>query len=268
MTILYQNKQYIRENIVKSRLDQRKQDEYRPVNIDIGCIEKAEGSARVRIGETDVIVGIKMDIGTPYPDSPDEGTLMVNAELSALASPEFENGPPREKAIELSRVVDRGIRESKAIDVKKLCIEKNEKIWMVFIDISIVNHDGNLIDAAGIAAISALMTARIPKINEDGTINRDNEYSGDLPLNDIPVPISVGIINNSLVTDMTKVEEDVSDSITIITTNNAENFCAMQKSGPNGLTEQQMLKIAQISKKEGKKIRALIKNEIKKYQKK
>ncbi len=36
---------------------------------------KAEGSARVKMGKTEVIVGVKMQLGEPYPDSPDKGTL-------------------------------------------------------------------------------------------------------------------------------------------------------------------------------------------------
>ena len=43
-------------------------------------------------------------------------------ELVPFASPMFESGPPREDAIELARVVDRGIRHSEIVDKKKLCI--------------------------------------------------------------------------------------------------------------------------------------------------
>ena len=99
-------------------------------------ISKAEGSARVKLGKTQVVAGIKMDIGEPYPDSPEKGVMMTAAELIPLASPDFEAGPPREDAIELARVVDRGIRESEVIELDKLCIEPGEIIWMVFMSIS------------------------------------------------------------------------------------------------------------------------------------
>jgi len=52
---------------------------------------------------------------------------MTNLELLPLASPMFESGPPREDAVELARVVDRGIRESESIDLSKLCITPGEK---------------------------------------------------------------------------------------------------------------------------------------------
>jgi len=103
------------------RADGRKLDEVRQIHIQKeGVSENAHGIARVKLGNTDVIAGVKIDVATPYPDSPDEGAITVGVELLALASPDFEAGPPREDAIELSRVVDRGIRESKAIDFKTL----------------------------------------------------------------------------------------------------------------------------------------------------
>ena len=112
------------------RVDNRKFDEFRKIKIETGIIKKAEGSAKVTIGNTQVIAGIKMDIGEPYPDTPDSGVMTTAAELIPMASPDFESGPPDQESIELARVVDRGIRESKIIDVDKLCIVPNEKVWM------------------------------------------------------------------------------------------------------------------------------------------
>jgi len=83
-----------------------------------------------------------------------------------MASPRFESGPPNEESIEVARVIDRGIRESGAIDTKKLLIEEN-LVWIVFIDVHVLDHDGNLIDAGGIASMAALLNTRLPKY-EDG----------------------------------------------------------------------------------------------------
>ena len=106
-----------------TRLDGRKLTEYRkPIEAEYGIVKTAEGSARVKIGETEVMVGVKMEVGEPYPDMPDQGTIIVGAELLPLSNPEFELGPPGIQAIELARVVDRGIRESKAVELKTLCI--------------------------------------------------------------------------------------------------------------------------------------------------
>jgi exosome complex component RRP42 len=139
------------------RLDDRGLLDTREIKIEQGIIEKAEGSARVFMGKTQILVGVKVGLGEPFPDTPNEGVLTVNAELVPVASPSFEPGPPDENSIELARVVDRGIRESKCIDNEKLCIEPGKKVFVVFVDIYVLDHGGNLIDASAIAAMAALV---------------------------------------------------------------------------------------------------------------
>src|SRR3989338_11338347 len=157
------------------RYDGRKALEFRPISVEYGISASAEGSSRVRIGGTEVIAGVKIDIGTPYPDTPDQGNLMVNAELLPLSNPRYESGPPGEKATELARVVDRGIRESKCIDVKKLVIKSGEHVWSINIDICSINDEGNLQDASMLAAIAALKDARLPKLTDKFEADYDAE---------------------------------------------------------------------------------------------
>ena len=104
------------------------------------------------------MAGVKMSVGEPFRDVPDEGVLVVNTEFNPVASPEFDPGPPRAESIEVSRVTDRGIRESKCIELEKLCITAGEEVWVVNVDINVLDHDGNLIDAAALGAIAALAT--------------------------------------------------------------------------------------------------------------
>ena len=125
-------------------------------------IKKAEGSCLVNLGETKVLAGIKVDKGEPYPDTPDQAVMTTNAELVPLASPFFESGPPDEDSIELARVVDRGIREAPALDMSSLVVREGELVRVIFIDLHILDSDGNLFDASNIAAVTALHTTKIP----------------------------------------------------------------------------------------------------------
>ena len=154
-------KKYVEAVLLNNeRLDGRKFDEFRkPVEISYDVSNKAEGSARVKIGKTEVIAGVKMDVGKPYADSSDKGNLMVGAERLPVSNPEFLPGPPNAQTIELARIIDRGIRESGMIDLKKLCIKEGELVWNIIIDIYTINDDGNLIDASALAAIAALKNA-------------------------------------------------------------------------------------------------------------
>src|SRR3989338_5603014 len=148
------------------RADGRAFDQYRALVLEPGYVPKAEGSCLARLCDTQVLAGIKLSIGTPYPDTPDKGNISVSAELGPLANPAFEVGPPREESIELARVVDRGIRESKMLDLAALCITPKEKVWTVNIDLHMLDDNGNLLDCASLAAVKALLNTRFPKYDE------------------------------------------------------------------------------------------------------
>lgn len=199
----------------RKRFDGRAPEEFRKIEIKKGISKKAEGSCSVKFGETEIYCGVKLEVSTPYPDSLDEGSLMVNAELGPIASPDFESGPPTIQAIELGRVIDRGIRESGLIDFKKLCIKEKEKVWTVIIDIYAVNDAGNIMDVAGLAALIALADAKMPVYDEElEKIDREKELTKKgLPLNEEAMAFNVTLhkIGNQIVADPVKEEQESSD---------------------------------------------------------
>lgn len=241
------------------RLDGRGLTDFRKMEVEEGIIENAEGSARIRLGETDVMVGVKIEVGEPYPDTPDKGVLAVNAELVPLASPAFEPGPPREKAVELARVVDRGIRQSKAIDFEKLCPIPGEKVFVVFVDIYVLNHDGNLIDASALAAISALLNTKMFKYEvEDGEVKIKPGYN-PLPVKKHPIPITIAKINGELIVDPGFEEEQVMDTRLTITLDDDDNICAIQKGGTGYWKPKEVLEAADLIKEKVEDIRKKLK---------
>ena len=81
------------------RYDGRKKEDFREIMIEYDISKSAEGSVRVKIGDTEVLAGVKMGVEAPYPDTPDTGNLMVNVELLPLSSARFEPGPPSMEAM-------------------------------------------------------------------------------------------------------------------------------------------------------------------------
>ncbi|MDH7564446.1 MAG: exosome complex protein Rrp42 [Candidatus Bathyarchaeota archaeon] len=237
------------------RLDGRGLTDFREIKIEQGIIERAEGSARVRLGRTDVLVGTKIEFGEPFPDTPTEGVLTVTTELVPLASPVFEAGPPDENSIELARIVDRGIRESKAIDTEKLCIEPGKKVIVVFVDVYVLNHDGNLIDASALAAMGALLNTKVPNYEvEDGEVKTTSGHT-QLPIRRNPVTVTFAKIGGKLIVDPWLEEEQVMDARLSIAIDDDGNICAIQKGG-NGYFEPAMiLEAAKIAKDKAKEIR-------------
>ena len=229
------------------RLDDRGLLDTREIKIEQGLIEKAEGSAKVFLGKTEVLVGVKVGLGAPFPDTPNDGVLTVNAELVPLASPNFEPGPPDESSIELARVVDRGIRESKCVDTEKLCITPGKKVFVVFVDIYVLNHDGNLIDAAALAAMAALINTKMPNYEiKDGEIKMKQGYT-QLLLKSHPITVTTGKINNHLIIDPWIEEEQVMDSRITFATKEDGTICAIQKGGSSYFTPQQILEASKIA---------------------
>ena len=54
--------------------------------------------------------------------------MRFNVEFSPMASPNFESGRPGEAAIELARLVERSLRETRAIDQEALCVLAGRKV--------------------------------------------------------------------------------------------------------------------------------------------
>lgn len=229
------------------RLDERTPESYREIQIQTGIIEKANGSAQVYLGKSRILAGIKIETGEPFPDTPDEGVLTVNCELVPLASPSFEAGPPSEAAIELSRVVDRGIRESKAVDMKSLVIQKGKKVQVVYVDIYVLDHDGNLIDAAAMAALAALVTSKVAKmeVKGDEVIMKGGQHQ--LPLNNYPVAVTFAKIDKNIIVDPSLQEEQVMNARLTVTIDKNGDICAMQKGGLNGFTPDEVRKVVQMA---------------------
>jgi len=251
MTLTASIKRDYLENLAKDgkRADGRKFDQFREIEIETGVVLKAEGSAKVKIGKTQVMAGIKMDVGEPYPDTPDTGVMSTAAELIPMASPDFEAGPPREDAIELARVVDRGIRESEIIDVEKLCVEPGEKVWIVFIDLHILDYDGNLFDAASLAALAALMTTKVPA--ERFELGEDYP----LPLKEPPISCTSVKFNGVTVMDPSLDEEQIAEVRLTVATDTKGDIRAMQKGLNGSFSVDEIKKVIKASIDNGKKIR-------------
>lgn len=243
------------------RVDGRGLLDLRELTVTPKVIEKAEGSARVKLGNTELIAGVKVNLGTPFPDTPDKGLLIVSAEVLPLASPYAEPGPPDEATIELARVADRGIRESGMIDVSKLVLLEGKHVYAVFVDVSILNVDGNLFDATSYAVVAALLTARIPKYElsaEGAPIRTDQTIP--LPIQTVPISMTTAKIGEYLILDPTSEEEAVMDARLTFVADDRGNICAGQKGQPGSFTPEQILSVSSTAKLKADQVRSIIKS--------
>lgn len=248
-------------NMLKSgkRSDGRGFSDLRDMRIKPNIIDNADGSAEVWLGDTYVITGVKLSLGTPYSDEPEKGVLIVNSEFPPVASPTFEPGPPDENAIELARVVDRVLRESNFIKLDELCIVPGQKVWILWVDIYILNHDGNLIDASEIASVAALMSTKVPEVTVlNGEIRIEKENKKPLPLNTPPVALTHAKVGDYLIVDPNFEEELIMDSRFTIGLTADNKICAMQKGGLGSFKVKDLEKMIANSLNIAPRIRELI----------
>ncbi|PIO06154.1 RNA-binding protein [Candidatus Micrarchaeota archaeon CG08_land_8_20_14_0_20_59_11] len=249
---------YVRDLLAKgSRADGRQLLQYRKVKVTKGAYPNAEGSALAEIGDTKVAAGVKFDAAIPFPDRPQEGVFMVNSEFPILAHPAFEPGPPNENSIELARVVDRGIRSAEVIDLKSLVLEEG-KVLGIFVDLYVLDHSGNLIDCAALAAMAALADAKVPKYDAETKKLLRDQPVGALPIAHKIVTCSFEKIGSKILADGTDEEEIASDGRYTIATADSKTICATQKSGAAGFTRQEIVKMMDIALEKGEELRKLI----------
>tara|TARA_Y100000768_G_scaffold103957_2_gene76062 strand:+ start:9422 stop:10201 length:780 start_codon:yes stop_codon:yes gene_type:complete len=235
-----------------TRIDGRSRWEGRKLEVEHSILPRAEGSAKVRMGDTIVFAGVKFQIMQPYPDRPNQGGLMCSAEVRPVAGRHWEAGPPSEESIELGRVVDRGIRESGCIDVDSLCIIPGEKAWQVILDLFAVSDDGNLFDAFALAGIVALRNAIIPA--ERFEVGEDKK----LEVSKTPIMCSYHKVGGRFVYDASSREELGGDERIHITLGDGDNVHSLQKGIKGIFSADEFAEIMENARQRTKELRDII----------
>lgn len=254
------------------RVDGRRLYDYRRVTIQFGS---KDGSAEVQLGQTHVVAHVTGQLVQPYRDRSNEGSLSIYTEFSPMADPAFEAGRPGESAIELGRVIDRGLRESKAVDMESLCVVPGKSAWAIRVDIHILDNGGNLIDAANIAALAALKTFRRPECSLGGENNQEvivhePEVREPYPLTIHFLPVAVTFAffgeGNIMAIDPMYKEEAVMGGRMTVTLNENGDICSIQKAGGEGVTSNVIMACLRIATLKVKDITSKINSAVKTYE--
>ncbi|XP_029706151.1 exosome complex component RRP45 isoform X1 [Takifugu rubripes] len=245
----------------KKRLDGRQTYDYRRIKVSFGA---DYGCCFVELGETRVMAQVSCELVAPKESRPNEGILFFNIELSPMASPAFEAGRQSELSVKLNRQLERCLRNSKCIDTESLCVVSGEKVWQIRVDVHLLNHDGNLMDAASIAAITALSHFRRPDVSSVGeeiTVFSPEERD-PIPLCIYHMPISVSFSffqqGTYLLVDPCEREERVMDGLLMIAMNKHREICSIQSSGGIMLLKEQVMRCSKIASVKVSEINELI----------
>ena len=215
------------------RPDGRKLNEYRNINIGIGSIATADGSAVLKIGKTMVVCGVRAELTEPPTLRPDEGYLVINVDIPGVSRGVSKFAS--EEAKTLTQTVQEMVINSKMFDVTSLNIEREKLSWVLFCDVIVCNNDGNALDACLLALIGALKNTQLPSVlvEEDNPIPIVNSaIKNDLVLREIPVCVSTAIFReNYVILDPNAEEERLSSGSTIVCTLGEGRMCYMSSVG-------------------------------------
>ncbi|EPQ58884.1 hypothetical protein GLOTRDRAFT_69878, partial [Gloeophyllum trabeum ATCC 11539] len=233
---------FLAENV---RPDGRNVDQWRDVTVNVGSITTADGSSLVRVGDTTIVCGVKAEIAEPELDYPEEGYIVPNLDLPAICSPRFKPGPPSEEAQVLSDRLNEAFLASGIVDTSSLSIRSGKAVWVLYIDATCINYDGNAFDAALIAMVAALRNTRLPRATYDEDTGRticSRKESIPLRVNSSPLSMSFGIFESShLLADPTSFEEPLLDTTVTVVLKEGGTLVSAIQVGLGGTGSQDVL---------------------------
>lgn len=235
------------QELVKSalRFDGRSPTQHRPLNISFG---QDYGCCLASIGNTKVMTQVSAVIGEPRLTRPSEGVLNIRVDLTMLGSTNYDTSRNSEVCVQLSRLLHKGIRDARCLDLESLCIIGGEKVWHVQVDVTVLNHEGNLIETASISALAALAHFRRPEVGiEDGNIVIYSHEMRDpvkLTMIHYPFLIQFAFFKDATISfvDPTEEEEKFCDGYLIVGANIFKEITLLFVAGKSVIPKDQILK--------------------------
>ncbi|XP_053322999.1 exosome complex component RRP42 [Spea bombifrons] len=239
------------------RVDGRACEDYRCIEVETEVVSNTTGSARVKIGHTDVLVGIKAEMGTPKLERPEEGYLEFFVDCSANATPEFEGRGGEELGTEIANVLYKMFENKSSLDLRSLCIQTSEHCWVLYVDVLLLECGGNLFDAISIAVKAALFNAKIPKVHmlEDDDGAKDFELSDDpydcmrVNVANVPCIVTLSRIGHRHVVDATLQEEACSLASLLVSVTSQGVLTFMRKIGKGSLDPESIFEMIETGKR-------------------
>ncbi|MGB9732854.1 MAG: exosome complex exonuclease Rrp41 [Candidatus Micrarchaeia archaeon] len=170
------------------RLDGRDFDELRPIKIEAGVLKNADGSAYLEWGKNKIFAAVygPKEALPKHTADPEKAVIKCRYSMAPFSSlEEHGRSGPNRRAIEISKVTKEVF--------ENVIMSENFPGTEIDIFIEVVQSDGGTRAAGITAAAVALVTSGIP-------------------MRDMPYAVSVGKIEDHIVVDLNKIEDNYSDA--------------------------------------------------------
>ncbi|WKY02997.1 hypothetical protein Q1695_016359 [Nippostrongylus brasiliensis] len=215
------------------RLDGRTLNDFRQVKLVVGseC-----GTALCTMGETKVLCAVSATLTEPRATRPNKGFVTVDVDMSPMGNPANEHNRLGERGLELTKMLELVLRDSRCIDVESLCVRAHKEVWKLRVDVRILDDDGALLDCASVAAVAALYHFRRPNVTVEPnrTLVHSEYEQSPIPLNIYHMPICVSFgftkCGKYVVLDPTDKESQCLYGCLVIACNKRREVCALHQS--------------------------------------
>lgn len=212
---------------------------------------------------------VSATVTKPFPDRPFDGIFTITTELSPMASPAFEPGRPTEAEVLLSRLLEKTLRRSSALDTESLCLIAAQKVWSVRADVHVLSYDGNLIDTSCVAVVAALQHFRKNDISVEGekvTVYTPAERE-PVPLSLLHLPFCVTFSfymgeEEVVLLDTTLLEEQLREGSCTISMNRHGEVCQIAKLGGVPVDALSLLHCTSVAAVKVKELHKLVTNKL------
>ncbi|KAI8139358.1 ribosomal protein S5 domain 2-type protein [Fennellomyces sp. T-0311] len=258
-------KVYITQGVESDcRADGRGRLEYRHLVLESGLLSQTSGSARGRLGDSDVLVGVKVEIGEIEHGQPNQGRVVCNVECSPSASQQFEGRGADEINNTLTLALERFVTGPQSgLDLAKLCIIPGQQCWVIYVDAMVMDCAGNLLDCIVMTTRAALFDTRIPKteIQELDEGEYEFEVMDDVedaePIGNwdrLPISVTLYKIGDRYVIDPTILEELCSEVTLTVGVNKDGSICGVQKGAGGSINPSLLTEMTQTATTLGKSL--------------
>ncbi|KAK1923167.1 ribosomal protein S5 domain 2-type protein [Papiliotrema laurentii] len=225
------------------RLDGRSLLELRDVQLEFG---PELGWCTCSWGKTKVLAQVSATIVKPREDRPYEGFLLINSEISPMASSVYELGRASEDEVLITRLLEKSIRRTEAVDREALCIVAGEKVWQLRLTLHFLSDSGNLLNCASLAAMTALRHFRKPEVEVIGdeviVHSPDERAPVALAIHHVPLCLTFAYFEGlPPILDPTHLEETLSDGSLTLTLNAQRELCVLSKAGGTALATEEIM---------------------------